>query len=106
MISFVRPLCPPLQAVAVLLVVAPAFAPTSSAHGATAGSSCGAWSIVPSPKSRSATSYVYGVAGTSDRDVWAVGYHADQSGDRLHCVGATDRPDSSLRKAALDRGPN
>jgi hypothetical protein len=74
MISFVRPFFPPKRAAAVLVFLAPAFAQTSPAHTALAGSSRGAWSIVPSPTSRAETRYLYGVAGTSSSDVWAVGF--------------------------------
>jgi hypothetical protein len=64
-----------------LLLLMPAFDGASTTHAAP-GNSCGVWSIVPSPTSRAETSYLYGVGGTSSSDVWAVSYHADQSGDR------------------------
>jgi hypothetical protein len=78
-VSFWRTSFPPVLAVPLLVFLTPVLAHVTHAHTTVAGISCGAWSIVPSPKSGTATSYLYGVASTSDRDVWAVGYHPNQT---------------------------
>jgi hypothetical protein len=62
--------------VPVVVLLMPAF-DTSTPHAVPTGSTCGTWSIVPSPNSNMATASLNGVGGMSDRDVWAVGSHAD-----------------------------
>src|SRR5579864_1212366 len=69
------------RALALIVMTVPVATGTSVALATPAGVSCGIWGIVPAPRSSTATAYLNGIAGTSDRDIWAVGYHADQSGD-------------------------
>src|SRR5947209_1135128 len=66
--------------IALIMMLSPSVTGAASIHSA-ARATCGVWSIVPSPKSRTATAYLNGVSGTSDRDVWAVGSHSVQTGN-------------------------
>ena len=67
----------PILAVPSLALLGSIVARPADAHATSARGTCGAWTIVASPKSSTPTSYLYGISGTSASDVWAVGYHAN-----------------------------